>query len=92
MSDATIIIIVQLVTAAVVTIFGYLTYQGIGGLKPDITEVRKKLDEANATIAKQDASILSLRDELANRLPQMTKAQFDEDYSASPPYRKPSKP
>lgn len=92
MSDATIIIVVQLITAAVVTIFGYLTRQEVIGLKPEIVDVRKKLEAAEAVIAKQDISILALRDELANRIPQMSKQQFNEEYTAMPSYRKADKP
>lgn len=89
MSDATIIIVVEIITAAIITVVGLLVRRDVIGLKPEIVDVRKKLDEANKVISQQNASILSLRDELAHSRPIVSKEKFDSDYSASPPYTKP---
>lgn len=89
MSDANIIIMVQLICTTIIAVVTLLTRKDVNGLKPEIVDVRAQLVEANATISKQNASILSLRDELAHSRPIVSKEKFDSDYSASPPYTKP---
>lgn len=80
MSDATIIIIVEIVTAAIITVVGLLVRRDVIGLKPEIQDVRLQLAEANKFIIKQGAEKQALMDELAMRKPVMSDEQFGELY------------
>jgi len=91
MSDANIIIIVNIICATIITVVTLLTRRDINSLRPEIQDVRQQLIEANKFIIKQGAEKQALMDELAMRKPTMTPEQFDELYKASPPYRKPDK-
>jgi len=91
MSDANIIIIVNIICATIITVVTLLTRRDLNSLKPEIKDVREQLIEANKFIIKQGAEKQALMDELAMRKPEVTKDRFDKDFQASPPYRKPEK-
>lgn len=85
---------IQIVTIICSTFLAAMTLwlrRDVRGMLPEIQDVRKQLIEANRVIIAQGVEVAALRDELVMRKPTVTKKQFDEDYSASPPYRKPDK-
>lgn len=88
MTDANIIIIVNIICATIITVVTLLTRRDLNSLKPEIKDVREQLIEANNFIIGQGLKITALMDELAMRKPTMTKERFDKDYEASPPYTK----
>jgi len=88
MSDANIIIIVNIICATIITVVTLLTRRDLNSLKPEIKDVREQLVEANKFIIGQGIKITALMDELAMRKPTMTKERFDKDYEANQPYTK----
>jgi len=91
MSDANIIIIVNVICATIITVVTLMTRRDLNSLKPEIADVRQQLKDANTFIIGQGVKITALMDELAMRKPTVTKDRFDRDFEASPPYRKPDK-
>jgi len=91
MSDATAIIIVQLICTTIVTVVSLLTRRDVNTLRPQLLTVAEQLVEANKLILSQGNIITQLHDEIAMRKPTMTKERFDKDFEGNPPYRKPDK-
>jgi len=91
MSDATVILIVQVICATIITVVTLLTRQDLKRLKPEIISVRQQLVDANIFIGEQVRQIGELRDEIASHVPQMKTGKSDEEYTAIPPYRKPDR-
>lgn len=89
MTDANIIIVVNIVCATIITVVMLLTRRDINTLTPKVKSVEDQLIEANKFIIQQGHMLTELRDNIAMRKPSMTEKRFDEDFKASPPYTKP---
>lgn len=88
-TEAGWIIIVNVICATVITVVTLITRMDVNSLKPHVMTAREQLTEANKFIIQQGHMLTELRDTIAMRKPTMTDKRFDEDFKASPPYRKP---
>lgn len=91
MTDANILLLAQIVSATIITVVMLLTKRDVNTLRPQLMTVAEQLVEANKLILQQGNIIQDLHNEIAMKKPTMTTKRFDEDFKASPPYRKPDK-
>lgn len=80
MSDATIIIVVNIICATILAGLNIWLRRDVRGMLPEIQDVRKQLIEANKFIIAQGLIKQELMDELAARKPVMSDEQFGELY------------
>lgn len=90
-TEAGWIVIVTIVCGCITTVVGLITRMDVNSLRPVVMSATEQLTAANAMILAQGREISEMRDVIAMRKPTMTKGEFDRNFEASPPYRKPDK-
>lgn len=97
-TEAGWIIIINVISATIIAVVTLLTRRDVNSLKPQVMTANEKLTVANEHLAAANLMILSqgreiseMRDVIAMRKPTLTKDEFDRNFEASPPYRKPDK-